>query len=265
MILNKFKTKKVETILTAGECLKRKREELSISIKEVAEKLKIKIGHLENLEKSDYKELPPDVFVRGFIKNYAQFVGLDSEKMISIYSREKNIANKIEGKSKKNEGCLNKPPTQNSAIITPKIITALFSLLVLLTVGYYLWHQISSFNSTPYLFVSSPYEDQTTIDSEITIEGETERKTIIKINGQDIFVNPDGHFKENIILQPGKNILIIEATNKFNRTAKEVRNIIYEKKSEPIEIEIKNDEEENTDSEIGPAEKIEYDIEVIGP
>lgn len=264
MLLNKFKTKKVETILTAGECLKRKREELDIPIKNIAEKLKIKTSHLENLEKSNYKELPPDVFVRGFIKNYAQLVGLDPEKMISIYSREKNIANKIEGKSKKNEHYLNRPPTQNSAIITPKIITAFFSLLVLLTVGYYLWHQISSFNSTPYLFVSSPYEDQTTIDSHITIEGETEREIVIKINGQDVFVNPDGYFRENIILQPGKNILIIEATNKFNRTAKEVRNIIYEKKFELIEVEIKN-EETNDDTDVDVKEETEYNIEIIGP
>ncbi len=265
MILNKFKTKKVETILTAGECLKRKREELNISLKDISEKLKVKIGYLENLEKGNYEELPPDVYVKGFVKSYAQFVGLDSEKMIGIYNREKKIENKIEKKSKKKEVYANKLTTKNFAVITPKIITAFLSLLILFAVGYYLWYQISSFNSNPYLFVSSPYEDQIINDSNITIEGETERETTIKINGQSIFVNPDGYFKEDIMLQPGKNVLIIEASNKFNRTAREVRNIIYEKKTEPVQIDIKNEEEKDDAGEINSEEETEYDIEIIGP
>ena len=262
MLLNKFKTKKVETVLTAGECLKRKREELDISLRDISEKLKVKSDYLENLESGSYEELPPDVYVRGFVKSYAQFVGLDSEKMVGIYNREKKIESKIEKKSKKKETYANKFTTQNFAIITPKIVTAFLSLLILFAVGFYLWHQISSFNSTPYLFVSSPFEDQVVNDSNITIEGETEREVIIEINGQSIFVNPDGYFEEDIMLQPGKNVLIIEAKNKFDGMAREVRNIIYEKKLEPIQIDIKNEDDV---SKVDLKEEVEYNIEVIGP
>jgi transcriptional regulator with XRE-family HTH domain len=265
MLLNKFKTKKVETVLTAGECLKRKREEADISLRDISEKLKVKISYLENLEKGNYEELPPDVYVRGFVKSYAQLVGLDSEKMVNIYDREKKIGDKIEKKYQKKEVLANKLTTKNFAVITPKIITAFLSLLILFIVGYYLWYQISSFNSTPYLFVSSPYEDRIINDSNITVEGETERETAIKINGQNIFVNPDGYFKEDVMLQPGKNVLIIEASNKFNRTAREVRNIIYEKETEPTWIEIENEEENNDAGEVDLEEKIEYNIEIIGP
>ena len=251
--------------MTAGECLKRKREELDISLRDISEKLKIKTGYLENLERGNYEELPPDVYVRGFVKSYAQFVGLDSEKMVGIYNREKTIENKIEKKSKKKETYANKLTTQNFAIITPKIVTAFLSLLVLFAVGFYLWHQISSFNSTPYLFVSSPFEDQVVNDSNITVEGETEREVIIKINGQSIFVNSDGYFEEDIMLQPGKNVLIIEAKNKFDGTAREVRNIIYEKKLEPVQIDIKNEEENDDDGEVDLKEEVKYDVEIIGP
>ena len=252
--------------MTAGECLRRKREELNISIKDVSEKLKIKIGYLENLEESNYKKLPPDVYVKGFIKSYARLVGLDSEKMISVYDREKKIGDKIEKKYQKKEALANKLTTQNFAVITPKIVTAFLSLLILFIVGYYLWHQISSFNSTPYLFVSSPYEDRIVNDSDLTVEGETERETAIKINGWDIFVNPDGYFKEEIMLQPGKNILVIEAVNKFNRTAKEIRNIIYEKEPEQIKIEIENEKaDDGADIDTGEKIEVEYDIEIIGP
>ena len=269
MLLNKFKTKKVETVLTVGECLKRKREGLSIPIKDIGEKLKIKTAYLENLEKNNYKELPPDVYVRGFIKSYARLVGLDSEKMISIYDRERKIEDKIERKYQKREARANKLTARNFAIITPRIVTAFFSLLILFVVGYYLWHQINSFNSAPYLFVSSPYENHIVNDSNITVKGETEKEVSVKINGQDIFVNQSGYFEEDIILQPGKNVLVIEATNRFNGTTKEIRNIIYEKKLEPVQIEIKNDGDENDNSgNVGGVDlekEIEYNIEVIGP
>lgn len=267
MILNKFKTKKVETVLTVGECLKRKREGLSISIKDASEKLKIKIDYLEDLENNNYKELPPDVYVKGFIKSYARFVGLDPEKMVDIYDREKNIENKIERKFRKKEIYTKKLTTQNFAIITPKIITAFFSLLILSIIGYYLWHQINSFNSAPYLFVSSPYENHITYDSNIIVKGETEKEVSVKINGQDVFVDQNGYFEEDLILQPGKNVFVVEAINRFSKTTKEVRNIIYEKELEEVWVDIKNDEEENDSDiiDIDLEEETEYNIEVIGP
>ncbi len=268
MILNKFKTKKVETVLTAGECLKRKREGLNISIRDTSEKLKIKISYLENLEESNYKKLPPDVYVKGFIKSYAQLVGLNPEKMVDIYSREKNIENKIEKKYRKKELYTKKLTTQNFAIITPKIITAFFSLLILFIVGYYLWYQIDSFNSAPYLFISSPYENYIVDNPNITIKGETEKEVAVRINGQDIFVDQNGYFEEDILLQPGKNVFVIEAANRFSGTTKEVRDIIYEKNPEEVLVDIKNDGEEKDNGstgEIDPEKEMEYDIEVIGP
>lgn len=261
MLLNKFKTKKVETVLTVGECLKRKREELNIPIKDASEKLKIKIGYLEDLENNNYKELPPDVYVKGFIKSYAQLVGLDPEKMVDIYDREKKISEKYQ----KKKIHAKKLTTQNFAIITPKIVTAFFSLLILLIVGCYLWYQISSFNSAPYLFVSSPYENHIVNNPNISIKGETEKEVAIKINGQDVFVDQNGYFEEDIILQPGRNTFIIEAINKFSGTTREVRNIIYEKELEPVQVDIKNEEENDNAGEIDLEEEMEYDIEIIGP
>ena len=265
MLINKFKTKKMETVLTVGEYLKRKREGLNIPIKDASEKLKIKISYLEDLENNNYEELPPDVYVKGFIKSYAQLIGLNPEKMVDIYNREKNIKNKIEKKYQKKKIYTKKFTTQNFAIITPRIITAFFSLLILSIIGYYFWHQINSFNSAPYLFISSPYENHIVNDPNITIKGETEKEVAAKINGQDVFVNQNGYFEEDVILQPGKNVFIIEAVNRFSGTTKEVRNIIYERKPEPVWIDIKNEEEKNDASEVDLEEEIEHDIEIIGP
>jgi len=132
-------------------------------------------------------------------------------------------------------------------------------------IGYYFWYQISSFNSTPYFFISSPLNDQVVNVSNITIEGETEEEIVIKINGQDVFVDSNGHFKENIVLQFGRNTLVIEAINKFGKIERETKNIIYEPKFEiePAHIDNENDIENN--AAIDLEKEKEYNNEVIGP
>ena len=124
-----------------------------------------------------------------------------------------------------------------SVTITPKIVTVFLSLIILSVVGYYLWHQLSSFNSKPYLFISSPLADEITSDSEIIVSGETEIGIVLKINREDVFVDENGYFTESIMLHPGKNVIIIEAVNRFDKIVREERNIIYEKKLKPMPID----------------------------
>ena len=230
MLLNKFKTKKVETTVTVGEYLKGKREKLGISIKDLGNKLNIKIDYLENLEKNNYEKLPPDVYVKGFIKSYSELVGFNPEKMVELFKKEKEIEDKVENRNRKKKKHKKKFTIKKYVVVTPKIVTVFLGLIMLSVVGYYFWHQLSSFNSKPYLFVSSPLVDEITNDSEIVISGETEIGIILKINGEDVFVDENGHFKENIMLQSGKNVIVIEAVNRFDKTVTETRNIIYEKK-----------------------------------
>ncbi len=240
MLLNKFKTKKVKATVTVGECLKRKREELGISIKNLGDTLKIKIDYLEDLEKNNYEKLPPDVYVKGFVKSYSELVGFNPEKMIELFKREKEIEDKVENRSRKKKKHEKKFAIKKYITITPKIITVFLSCLILSTVGYYFWHQLSSFNSEPYLFISSPLSDEVTNDSEIVVSGETEIGIILKINGEDVPIDGDGYFKENIMLHPGKNVIIIKVINRFDKTITETRNIIYEKKLKPISFKHSN-------------------------
>ena len=268
-MLTRFKTKKVNITVTVGECLKKKREEKGISIKEINEKLKIKMSYLEDLEENNYDKLPPDVYVKGFIRSYAQFVGFNAQKMVDLYSKEKLINDKIENKKnpkrKINKG--RKFLISNYIIITPKILTVIFSLFILSIIGYYLWHQISSFNSTPYLFISSPIADQASDKSEIEIAGQTEAQAVLKINGEDVFIDSDGYFSEIIPLESGNNVLVVEATNRFNRTARQVRNIVYEKKLDPVPVDfLENDVlEESNEENIKENIFFNEEMEFIGP
>jgi hypothetical protein len=98
--------------------------------------------------------------------------------------------------------------------------------------------------------------------SEIVIEGKADADAVLKINGEDVFVNSSGYFKANVMLQGGGNTLVVEATNRFGRTAREKINVIYEKKLEPVPAP--NDKEINRKIK-GNHFDSEEEIEVIGP
>ncbi len=267
----KFKTTKVNTNTTVGECFKRRREENSVSLKDVSEKLKIKKSYLRDLEENNYDQLPPDVYVKGFIRAYAALVGFNAEKMVELFNKERIVNNKIINKNnpKEKNHKYSKFSISEYLTVTPKLITILISLLILSVVGYYLWHQVSSFSSTPYLIVSSPIADQISKEPEIVIAGQIEKDATLKINGKGVYVDYEGYFQEAIILRPGNNVLVVEATNSFGKTASETRNIIYEKELVdfiPFEfgMERSEDVEENS---ISQRDKYDFDgeIEFIGP
>jgi len=230
IMLNKFKTKKVIESVTAGECFKAKREEMGITLHDLALKLKIKQEYLESIENNDYNNLPPEVYVKGFIRSYAEFAGFDAPKMVNMFKREIAVNDKIEKVPK--ESAKKVKYDSNYPIITPRVVTVFFSAIILAVVGYYLWHQISSFSSKPYLLVKSPSADSIIESPEISVEGETEKEVSIEINGQNINVNADGKFKEMVSLQPGRNQITIEAKNRFGKTAQEDVDVVYQKKIE---------------------------------
>ena len=69
-----------------GEDLRREREIRSISLKEIADATKISKRFLEAIERNDHKTLPAPVFTRGFVREYARYLGLNSEEMVNRYN-----------------------------------------------------------------------------------------------------------------------------------------------------------------------------------
>jgi cytoskeleton protein RodZ len=74
-----------------GEFLRRERELRHISLDDVAERTKISRRYLEAIEDERFDRLPGETFVRGFIRSYAQSVGLDPEDTLLIYSQSRVI------------------------------------------------------------------------------------------------------------------------------------------------------------------------------
>ena len=104
-----------------GLKLKEKREENGLSIEEVAEDLKMRPSQITSIEegkKDDFKDI---FYLKYFIRDYAKYLGLDSEKIIDEFD---DIVNK--------EGyyCFFEPMWETSEE------AGLFILIILIIVGY---------------------------------------------------------------------------------------------------------------------------------
>jgi cytoskeletal protein RodZ len=64
-----------------GRILEQKRKEKGLSLEEVEQATKIRKRYLDGLEREDYAVLPAGVYAQGFLKTYANYLGLDGEDL----------------------------------------------------------------------------------------------------------------------------------------------------------------------------------------
>jgi nitrogen fixation protein FixH/transcriptional regulator with XRE-family HTH domain len=71
-----------------GERLVAAREAKGIDLLRAERETKIRRAYLAALERGDYASLPGGVYVRGFLRNYAQYLGLDPDEAVAQWHHE---------------------------------------------------------------------------------------------------------------------------------------------------------------------------------
>jgi cytoskeletal protein RodZ len=77
---------------TIGALLRRQREQRRMSLHEVSRVTRIPLASLEAIEADRYDDLPGEVFARGFLRAYAQAVGLSSHDVLARYTQSRRVA-----------------------------------------------------------------------------------------------------------------------------------------------------------------------------
>jgi curved DNA-binding protein CbpA len=81
----------IDVATLTGEQLRKIRERRGIPLQEIASKTRINITYFEFLERNQYRSLPPSVYLRSYISQYASVLGLDpkavSERILSLAER----------------------------------------------------------------------------------------------------------------------------------------------------------------------------------
>lgn len=67
----------------SGQDLKQIRTELGLTIEQIAEETKIRVNHIRSIEEGQAQNLPPAVFLKGFVKSYLKCLELESVDELS--------------------------------------------------------------------------------------------------------------------------------------------------------------------------------------
>lgn len=70
-----------------GRILRERREALGLSLQDVQAATKIRLRYLQALEAGETGVLPGAVYARGFVRSYANFLGLDGQELAEAYRR----------------------------------------------------------------------------------------------------------------------------------------------------------------------------------
>ena len=68
-----------------GPTLKRIREKMGIALDDIAVATRIQVQYLTALEDENFDTLPAEVYTRGFVSGYAEFLAMDVQKVVADY------------------------------------------------------------------------------------------------------------------------------------------------------------------------------------
>jgi len=75
-----------EEVVNFGAAFQVRRKELNLSLKEVENATSIRTQYLAAIEEGDFQKLISPVYAQGFVKQYASFLGLDGEQILTEHA-----------------------------------------------------------------------------------------------------------------------------------------------------------------------------------
>ena len=195
---------------TIGELLASERQKRGLTIAQVADATKIQPIFLEVLEENQFDKLPSATFVKGFIKNLADYYGQDPQPLLATLRRD--FKESAVGKLVPREFI--RPVLKKQQLWSPLRMTVLFLGVIFFTLISYVGFQWYSLQKPPSLDVSTPQENQI-VSQKVQVAGKTLPDAIVSVNAQPVSLYPDGRFDTEILLpKEGTHILTIEAVDR---------------------------------------------------
>lgn len=80
----------MEELKAVGDIFKNRRKELNMSLKEIENATSIRINYLQALEDGEMEKLISPIYAQGFLRQYANFLGIDGDSIIRENSQHFN-------------------------------------------------------------------------------------------------------------------------------------------------------------------------------
>jgi cytoskeletal protein RodZ len=203
---------------TLPERLLAARERKGVDLYRAERDTKIRARYLAALERGDWRELPGNVYTKGFLRNYALYLGLDPDDILLQWRAER-------GDDKPSEPVIVVPrPIQAPArafTFSPAILVAVFLVVGIVAFAAYMGLQLLRFAKPPTIAVTDPAQAVVQVDDSTTnytlkgtsTAGATVTVTAPGADPQNATVGPDGTWSVEVNLVRGRNEFDITATD----------------------------------------------------
>lgn len=193
-----------------GEMLQLARERKGVDLYRAERDTKIRLRYLAALEDSAFDELPAPVYTKGFLRNYAIYLGLDPDEALQRYRDEMNALRTA-------ERVIVAPPPRPLAAPRrgPTITAGMFvaGLVLLVVIGFtaYIGVQLLRFAEVTEITLTNPASRISQIDAEsIVLEGTSGAGALISIRGPggsllNTTADEQGDWSREVPLAKGRN------------------------------------------------------------
>lgn len=208
---------------TLGERLRQLRLEKKQTPEQVGKAIHVAVKYITAIEESRYKDIPGLVYARNFVRLYIRHMKLPVDSAMERFEKEWQV---IQGRRTEHAGMVQRARTEphwwqrHAGLVVA-------GGAILIVISYFAW-QIIQFYRPPVLLISNPVGDISTTEETLTLTGKSIAEAVVTVNNEPVEVQADGTFSDEIILQPGLNVLKISSQRKRSRTAIVVRRVVYE-------------------------------------
>lgn len=218
---------------TVGDRLRDAREAKGVDLFRVERDTKIRHKFLAALEDGDFADLPGDVYARGFLRNYASYLGLDADDVEEEWRGEVGATTPVREPAFVGP----RPLTMRRGIVFQRSHLAIVGVVIIVAVvGIYFGYQVTRFLSYPTVGVTSPVTARITLPTgtnNYPLTGTSTPGATIQISwdnqaAKTTIADEAGHWSYSAILHPGPNQFDITAENLDTLHASQTQKIIID-------------------------------------
>jgi cytoskeletal protein RodZ len=194
------------------------RERKGVDLVRAERDTKIRVRYLSALERGDYRDLPGAVYTKGFLRNYAIYLGLDPEDVLRQWRRER-------GEQTAPEAVIVPPrPLEEPSRplhFSPSVVVAALLTAGVILFFVYLGSQLLRYSKPPELSVTKPATAVVSVDENATtylLAGMTSPGSIVTVTAAGraeltATAQSSGEWSVQVDLRRGQNRFQISARN----------------------------------------------------
>lgn len=214
---------KSKELLTLGDKLRKRREELKLSQEFVAHEVQAPLKYIRALEEDDYEIFSAKIYALGYFKKVLHILTVENQSNFL-----KEFANEWDVRMFRKEREITPLPENRGPEpqVTPARLLAIMGVAIVGLLIIFFGSQLLRFVVSPRLNIVLPPRESVAYDYLTQVKGTVAKESSLTVNGREIMLDAAGKFDEKIELPAGLNELEFIVEDRFGKTSRDTRYVL---------------------------------------